>query len=340
MVKPIKTEAVTPREVFEQLVNVAGEDVLIGGQALAVWVEHYGLEVPDDVPAISRDMDFLTKSATEKASLQRYGKVLDGEVHVYAKDRITALVGQAYKEVAADEVLNVDVLWTVVGLDPASVRANAVRATRGDVSFLVMHPMDVLRSRLANLHKLPEKANEKGVMQLNLAVGVARAHLRSLATQYTAEELGAGRSPLQPMVSLIERLAVEDAGRKVSKRYGVHVADAIDPTLIPAGPFWEKKWPLLKGLMSPGYASSIKPPATQEAELLANQWNAAPAKGQEVGRIVAISDAEVIQDAGRGRHVVWDRRKLQDGQIKVGESVTIKPGGEVTRRQPSKGMDR
>src|SRR6218665_3361300 len=194
MVKPIKTEAVTPREVFEQLVNVAGEDVLIGGQALAVWAEHYGVEVPDDVPAISRDMDFLTRSATEKASLQRYGKVLDGEVHVYAKDRITALVGQAYKEVAGDEFLNVDVLWTVVGLDPASVRANAVRATRGNVSFLVMHPIDVLRSRLANLHKLPEKANEKGVMQLNLALGVVRAHLRALATPYTVDELAAGRS--------------------------------------------------------------------------------------------------------------------------------------------------
>jgi len=36
---PAKSEAVTPRVVFERLVGVAGEDVLIGGQALAVWVE-------------------------------------------------------------------------------------------------------------------------------------------------------------------------------------------------------------------------------------------------------------------------------------------------------------
>lgn len=337
---PPKTEAVTPREVFEQLVSVAGEDVLIGGQALAVWVEHYGLEVPDDVPAISRDMDFLTRSPTEKTSLQRYGKVLDGKVHVYAGDRITALVGQAYKEVSSDEVLNVDVLWTVVGLDPASVRANAVRATRGEVSFLVMHPMDVLRSRLVNLHKLPEKANEKGVMQLRLAIGVVRAHLRSLSTRYTADELGADRSPLQPMVSLIERLAVEDAGRKVAHRYGVRVADAIDPLLIPAGNFWEKKWPTLKELMSPELVASITPPPHREDQALMQRWKAASAKKQEIGRIVAMSDAEVIQDAGRGRYVAWDRRAIQDDQLRVGESVTIKPSGQVVRRQQGKGLDR
>jgi len=285
-------------------------------------------------------MDFLTESPTAQKSLKRYGEVLDGEVHIYARDRITALVGQAYKEVSDDEVLNVDVLWTVVGLDPASVRANAVRATRGEVSFLVMHPVDVLRSRLANLHKLPEKADEKGVMQLRLATDVVRAHLQSLATQYTAEELGAGRSPLQPMVSLIEKLAVDDAGRKVAKRYGVHVADAIDPTLIPAGPFWEKKWPLLKELMSPEVAASITPPESHVGQSIAQQWEASPGKTQEVGRIVAMSGAEVIQDAGRGRHVVWDRRALQDSQLKVGESVTINPSGEVSRRQSSQGLDR
>lgn len=335
-----KAEAVTPREVFERLVSVAGDDVLIGGQALALWAEHYGVDVPEDVPAISRDMDFLTKSPTEQGSLRRYGHVLGGTVHVYAKDRMTALVGQAYKEVSNDEILNVDVLWDVAGLDPDSVRANAVNVKRSDVSFFVMHPVDVLHSRLMNVHKLPEKADEKGVMQLRLAVGVVREHMRTLARQYTAEDLAVGRSPLQPMVSHIERMALGDAGRKIAKRFGVHVADAIDPGMIPAGPFWDRKWPRLKALMSPAFAASIRPPEHHAAPSLAQQWQAVPARAMEVGRIVAMSDTEVIQATGRGRHVVWAREALQHQDLVLGETVTIRSTGEVMRHPRGKGLAR
>lgn len=64
---------------------------------------------------------------------------------------------------------------------------------------------------------------------------------------------------------------------------------------------------------------------------LSVQWNAQPGKNQEMGRIVALSDSEVIQDAGRGRHVSWDRKSLQQQDLTVGELVTIREKGAVTR---------
>lgn len=64
---------------------------------------------------------------------------------------------------------------------------------------------------------------------------------------------------------------------------------------------------------------------------LSNHWNAQPGKGQEIGRVVALSNTEIIQDAGRGRHVVWDRKGLKDQALMVGEMVTINENGAVTR---------
>lgn len=74
-------------------------------------------------------------------------------------------------------------------------------------------------------------------------------------------------------------------------------------------------------------------------QTLAQQWNAVPGKTHCVGKIVALSETEVIQDAGRGQHVVWDRRKLQDSKLALGNKVTIFGTGKVVHPQPSNGLE-
>ena len=264
MVVKKKTEAVTPPETIQKLLDAAGDDlILVGGQALAFWVDWYGLSHPQrDLPAISNDVDFLSRTPADRTAVRRLADAIQGEPIYPHEKALTALVGQAVLEISEDEYVNVDVIFKVLGIRGDTLRQRAVRITprRGGPDFLVMHPLDVLHSRLVNLHKVEEKQNDKGRMQLALAIDVGRSFLRHEATQVSPGETASGRSPIQDYVSAIERMAVEDAGRKVAARHRLHVADAIDPQLIPAGPFWTKRWPELKKLMSPDYSGTIEPP--------------------------------------------------------------------------------
>ncbi len=256
-----KIEAVTPPETIQRLLETAGDDlVLVGGQALAFWVDWYQLPEPQtDLPAISNDVDFLSRSAADRASVRRLADAIGGQSIYPAATALTSLVGQAILDVSDDEYVNVDIIFKIIGIKGETARRRAVRITprQGRPGFLVMHPLDVLHSRLANLYELREKQNDKGRMQLALGIEVGRAFLRGEAKLANATDTAIGRSPIQAYVSAIERMAVEDAGRKVAARHGLHVADAIDPLLIPPGPFWTKRWPALQKLMSPAYRDSI-----------------------------------------------------------------------------------
>jgi hypothetical protein len=255
-----RTEAVTPPELVDKLLRSAGEDaVLVGGQALGFWLQRYELALPEGVGAISADTDFLVK-ANNRGAVERFARVIGGKPWYPNERALTSLVGMAWFDVSDDEFINVDVIHDVVGIDAGAVRARAVGAQLGMDTFLVMHPLDVLHSRLANLYKLAEKQNPKGVMQLSLAIDVAREFLRQEAARLGPAAV-ARRSPVQRYVTAVEQMAVEDAGRKVAARFGLHVADAIDPSVIPAGPFWTKRWPALRELMSPAYAGRFQRPA-------------------------------------------------------------------------------
>jgi hypothetical protein len=253
--------AKTSPVLVERLLGASDDsEVLVGGQSLAIWVARYDIEVPPYIPAISGDTDFLARSSAARDSVEKFATAIGGRSIFPSRMARTALVGQVELRLSDTEYVNVDVIHKLIGLDAKKVRERAMRVDLGEHNFLVMHPLDVLRSRLANLYKLSEKQTENGILQLELAICVAREFLRSKASQFSAAETGSGRSPIQTMVSEIEKLALGDAGRKVAVRWGPHVADAIDPLLIPAGPFWTLKWPTLKTLMSKAYGAQFTPP--------------------------------------------------------------------------------
>jgi hypothetical protein len=251
-----KRQRVIPRDVLEKLLAAAGEDlVVIGGQSLAIWMERYGVEMTGDFEFVSRDLDFLAASRADKASVRRLARALGG-TPAFPPDRaaFTSLVGQAVLELADDEVFNVDVLYKMWGAETKEVLQRARILERGGAEVRVLHPLDVLKSRLDNLHGLPEKQNELGKAHLSAAIEVARAYLRE---QAALEPREVKRPATLRYAGFIGKLASEDAGKRVAKKYGIHVADAIEPHAVPSKEFRERMLPRLTSLMSPARRKEI-----------------------------------------------------------------------------------
>jgi hypothetical protein len=78
----------------------------------------------------------------------------------------------------------------IPGLDTKEIRKRAV-AINLPPSFKIsmLHPVDVLTSRLKNLQHLRDKQNEVGVAQAHLAIKIAAAFLRTLLAAPHRREL-------------------------------------------------------------------------------------------------------------------------------------------------------
>jgi hypothetical protein len=240
-------EVSVPPELLERILALADNGmILIGGQALAFWAAYY--ETPAPVIAITKDVDLIGT----KADVERLARGLDGRAVFPRKRDMTLLVGQVLKDLPGGNYISIDVMSRVYGdLTTEAIASRAVSADSPAGRFLVMHPLDVLQGRLENVYGLSAKQDEHGLAQLNVAIDVARQFVADIASQEAGGTTDSARPVALRHLARIERLALSNAGRKVAKRYGFHVADAIDP--VPVGhieQFMSKKLPRLLKLMS------------------------------------------------------------------------------------------
>jgi hypothetical protein len=244
-----------PPELLERILELAGIDmILIGGQALAFWAAYY--HTPAPTIAVTKDVDLLGT----KEDVERLARGLDAKAVFPHKVSKTMLVGQVLKDLPDGDYVNIDVMFRVYGSIATEAIANrAVLAENPAGRFRVMHPIDVLQGRLENVYGLSAKQNEHGVAQLRLAIDIARTFVGDIASQEATGANDSARPVVLRHLTRLESLALSDAGRKVAKRYGVHVADAIDPgPVIHIKSFMSKKLPQLLNLMSAARRTELR----------------------------------------------------------------------------------
>src|SRR3984957_6231588 len=208
----------TPEDVQKILSICSPRGLLVGGQALAFWADHLRVERPANLlSGVTADADFIGNSALAK-DLARH---LGWQIWIPALDDSTPQMGKLTHRTKSGEVKQVDFLSGVVGLTTKDLVRRAIEMEVPDIGQLrVIHPLDVLDSRIQNLHLLPEKRTDAGIAQARLAVDVARAFIREEVV--TRDE----RAGLR-LLERVAEIAGEIAAVRVFLLYGIDPLKAV-----------------------------------------------------------------------------------------------------------------
>jgi hypothetical protein len=214
-----QTEApLTPEDVRKILSICSPRGLLVGGQALAFWADHLQVERPMNlVSGVTADADFIGDSVLAKKLAERLG----WQIWIPALEDSTPQTGKVTHRTKGGQVKQVDFLSGVVGLTTKDLIRRAIEMEMPNIGLLrVIHPIDVLDSRIQNLHALPEKRTEAGIAQARLAVDVVRAFIRQEVA--TRDERAA--------LKLLERvadIASDIAAVRVFLLYGIDPLKAV-----------------------------------------------------------------------------------------------------------------
>jgi hypothetical protein len=237
--RPVREATLTPEDVRKILSICSPAGLLVGGQALAFWADHLHVERPASLASgVTADADFIGDGALA-ATL---GKHLGWQIWIPTLDDSTPQTGKVTHRTKTGDVKQVDFLSGVVGLTTKDLARRAVELDVPDIGHLrVIHPLDVLDSRIQNLHLLPEKRNDAGIAQAQLAIRVARAFI--VQTVDTRGE----RRGLKLLERVIE-IALDIASVRVFLLFGIDPLEGVPIEDFRTTPALHKvRWPQAVG---------------------------------------------------------------------------------------------
>jgi len=216
--KAPREAVLSPEEVKTILGLCCAEGVLVGGQALAFWSDHFGVLRPQALEfAITADADFIGDSALAK----KLGEALNWKWWIPTLDDATAQTGKVTHALDDGSIKQVDLLSGVLGLTTLDVKRRAIEMDVPVIGTLrIMHPIDVLDSRIHNLDLLPAKRNPAGIAQGNLAIAMVRAFM-------AGEIETRGERAALKLLERVAAVAAEPGAVRVFLLYGIDPLSAI-----------------------------------------------------------------------------------------------------------------
>jgi hypothetical protein len=187
-------------------------------------------------PNVTRDADFIgtAQDATQVAeSMRPFGWTLWKP----SMDDATPQIAKLSKTIPGHGIKQVDFLSGIIGLKTENIRKRAVRFVRqSGAHLLILHPLDVLASRLKNLAHLPSKRDAQGIAQASLGVEVARAFLKQQTREASQREL---LDAIERLISIAQDKDLD----AVFYENGFDLLVVVPVGQVTVGQFREKRWP-------------------------------------------------------------------------------------------------
>ncbi|MFO1456127.1 MAG: hypothetical protein U1F18_07770 [Steroidobacteraceae bacterium] len=228
-------EAALTQDELASILRICSPDaLLVGGQALAFWVDRLAVPRPPELAAsITTDADFIGNADIAR----RLGRGLGWKTWIPSLEDATPQIAKVTHVEVDGSIKQVDFLSGIVGLTTKDVRRRAQQLDVSGVGTIaVLHPVDVLDSRIQNLHLLPSKRNPAGFAQARLAIAMVKAFIRAESVQDD-----------RPGLKLLERvvsIAQDHAALLVHVLYGIDVLAAVPIADFTRSPeLHRKRWP-------------------------------------------------------------------------------------------------
>lgn len=180
----------TPAEagaVLQRLGDLTSTIVLVGGQALAFWVERYADRFASPGPINSKDIDFCGSRADVATAAAR----LDGTYQLPEPFANTPNTGIVTFVDPSGHDRWIDFLDDPYGLNAVDVAKWSIEVEvplpGALVTFRVMHPVHCLESRISNVGGLPGYQTEHALAQARASVACAREYIREVLDQTSAK---------------------------------------------------------------------------------------------------------------------------------------------------------
>jgi hypothetical protein len=214
--------------------------IIIGGQAVNLWAEHYQNESPhwnELRPFTSFDLDVLGN----RTDVLNCSQALDAEPFFPLPSDNTVNSGKIVAKIEGSD-FEIDFLHSPNGLSPAEVTELARTITFEKIPLKVLHPLHCVESKTVNLATLSQEGGDRqDLKHLRLSIAIMRQHLIKLTLDGGYEQL------LLRWAHRIRTNSYHELGLLATIKYGINFQETIPADLWqtrpgPLADFVKKEW--------------------------------------------------------------------------------------------------